>query len=90
MTDFIFQFHKTLQAAAYILQASGGRMNYANLLRLLYIADRECLAEEGDTITGDTVTGTFFKCFVSYALMLLLRVSTTGGSNTGGHCFPRI
>ena len=56
MTYFIFQFQKTLQAAAYILQAAGGQMNYIDLLKMLYIADRECLAEEGDTITGDSVS----------------------------------
>ena len=56
MTYFIFQFQKTLQAAAHVLQAAGGQMDYIDLLKLLYIADRECLAEEGDTITGDRVS----------------------------------
>jgi uncharacterized phage-associated protein len=55
MSSFVFRFDKTLQAAGMFLQLNGGRMEYMKLLKLLYIADRECLAIEGDTITGDNV-----------------------------------
>ena len=52
---FHFRFDKALQATGLFLQLNGGRMEYLKLLKLLYLADRECLAEEGDTITGDSV-----------------------------------
>ena len=53
---FIFQFQKALQAAACFLRQAGGRMSYIDLLKMLYIADRECLSCEGETITGDGVS----------------------------------
>ena len=48
-----FQFERTLQASAYLLRLDGKRMPYLRLLKLLYIADRESLAETGESITGD-------------------------------------
>ena len=54
--NFSFHFQKALQAAAYILREAGGRMGYVDLMKMLYIADRECLAAEGETITGDAVS----------------------------------
>ncbi len=53
--DFRFDFEKTLQASALILGLHGGRMESIRLLKLLYIADRELLAEAGRPITGDLV-----------------------------------
>ena len=53
---FIFHFQKALQAAAYLLRLAGGRMRYIDLLKMLYIADRECLGVEGATITGDSMS----------------------------------
>ena len=53
---FTFHFQKALQAAGYILRMADGRMNYIDLIKMLYIADRECLGEEGETITGDSVS----------------------------------
>jgi len=50
---FQFRFDKTLQAAGMFLRLNGGSMTYLRLLKLLYLADRQCLAVEGDTITGD-------------------------------------
>jgi len=50
---FRFQFDRTLQAAACLLRLDGKRMGYLRLLKLLYIADREWLAETGESITGD-------------------------------------
>jgi uncharacterized phage-associated protein len=52
--NFRFDFHKTLQASAVLLDLDANRMAYVRLLKLLYIADRELLAETGRTITGDT------------------------------------
>lgn len=31
-------------------------MDFLRLMKLLYLADRECLAEEGETITGDRMS----------------------------------
>jgi uncharacterized phage-associated protein len=52
---FRFDFDKTLQAAGVLLDADGDRMEYMRLLKLLYITDRELLAETGRTLTGDRV-----------------------------------
>ncbi len=48
-----FNFGRTLQSSAYLLRLDGKRMSYLRLLKLLYIADREWLAETGESITGD-------------------------------------
>jgi uncharacterized phage-associated protein len=50
---FRFDFNKALQAAGVLLSLDGDRMERIRLLKLLYIADRELLAEIGRTITGD-------------------------------------
>ena len=52
---FRFSFEKRLQAAGVLLGLDGDRMERIRLLKLLYIADRELLAETGRTITGDRV-----------------------------------
>jgi uncharacterized phage-associated protein len=51
--NFRFDFAKTLQAAGILLELDGSRMERLRLLKLLYIADRELLAETGRTLTGD-------------------------------------
>ncbi len=54
MIVFKFNFEKTRQAASLILQEHhGSRMEHIRLLKLLYIVDRELLAETGRTLTGD-------------------------------------
>ncbi|MGL6073231.1 MAG: Panacea domain-containing protein [Fimbriiglobus sp.] len=53
MFRFQFQFKKSLQAVGVILKAHNGKMERLRLLKLLYIADRELLAEAGCTLTGD-------------------------------------
>ena len=51
---FQFDFQKALQAVAVLLEYERmRRMSYMRLLKLLYIADRECLLLTGKTITGD-------------------------------------
>jgi uncharacterized phage-associated protein len=52
---FRFNFDKALQAAAVFLGLDGEQMERIRLLKLLYITDRELLAETGRTITGDRV-----------------------------------
>jgi uncharacterized phage-associated protein len=51
--NFRFDFEKSLQAAGCLLELHGDRMEYVRLLKLLYIADREMMAEAGAPITGD-------------------------------------
>jgi uncharacterized phage-associated protein len=48
-----FDFDRSLQAAAYLLHLEEGRMPYIRLLRLLYVAERELLAEAAMPLTGD-------------------------------------
>ena len=50
---FRFNFEKTLQAAGLLLSLDDGRMDRIRLLKLLYVADRELLAEVGRPLTGD-------------------------------------
>ena len=50
---FRFHFERALQASAYVLRLDRKKMSYLRLLKLLYIADREWLAETGESITGD-------------------------------------
>jgi uncharacterized phage-associated protein len=51
--QFRFKFVQTLQASACLLRLDSKKMSYLRLLKLLYIADREWLAETGESITGD-------------------------------------
>ena len=52
--QFNFNFDRTLQAAAYLLKlADKQEMRYIHLIKMLYIADRQFLAERGYPITGD-------------------------------------
>ena len=53
MITFKFNFEKAVQAAGVVLRLHHGRMEYLRLLKILYIADRELLAETGRTLTGD-------------------------------------
>lgn len=49
---FHFNERKTAQAAAHLLKLSGGRLNYMQLIKLLFLADRRALVENGQPITG--------------------------------------
>ena len=49
---FRFRSLKTTQGAALLLALDGRSMDRMRLLKLLYIADRELLAESGGTLTG--------------------------------------
>jgi uncharacterized phage-associated protein len=48
-----FQTLKVIQACAVLLREHEGQMSRLRLLKLLYIADRECLAESLRPVTGD-------------------------------------
>jgi uncharacterized phage-associated protein len=48
-----FDFDRSLQAAAYLLHLEEGRMPYLRLIRLMYIAERELLAQTATPLTGD-------------------------------------
>ena len=50
---FPFNDRKTAQAAAYLLHLAGGELNYMQLIKLMYLADRQMLLEHGLPITGD-------------------------------------
>jgi uncharacterized phage-associated protein len=51
--EFRFDSTRTTQASAILLKLSNGVMTRMRLMKLLYIADRELLAETGRTLTGD-------------------------------------
>jgi uncharacterized phage-associated protein len=56
LTPFRFNVEKTIQAVAFLLAQEKSRgMEYVRLLKLLYIAEREAIAESGAPITGSTV-----------------------------------
>ncbi|MHB8395122.1 MAG: Panacea domain-containing protein [Candidatus Dormibacteria bacterium] len=50
---FVFNERKAAEAAAFLLEKRGGRMEYFVLIKLLYLADRQALADNGFPITGD-------------------------------------
>ncbi len=53
---FRFNFEKALQAVGVMLRTEPShRMNYMRMLKLLYICEKESLAETGHSITGDKV-----------------------------------
>ncbi len=53
MLTYRFNFPKAFQATAVVLREHRSQMDFVRLLKLLYIADRELLAEIGRTLTGD-------------------------------------
>lgn len=54
VTEHRLNLRKTIQATGVLLRRErGSRMNYMRLLKVLYIADRECLRQLGHTITRD-------------------------------------
>ena len=48
-----FDEAKAMQAAAYFLKLRGGQMHYINLIKLLYLTDREALIRWGAPVTTD-------------------------------------
>ena len=54
MIRFKFDEKKTAQAAALLIQKSGGTLNYTKLIKMLYLADREALKLWERPISGDS------------------------------------
>ena len=52
---FPFNLKQSIQSAGFLLNLSGGHMDYMKLLKLLYISDRDYLRTNGETITGDDI-----------------------------------
>lgn len=50
---FFFDIEKAVDAAAYLLELHGGKMEWLKLLKLLYLADRTALERWNRPITGD-------------------------------------
>ncbi|GHT30392.1 hypothetical protein FACS1894214_0160 [Planctomycetales bacterium] len=72
--QFIFQFERTLQAAALLLKYAnevGHKITIIHLLKMLYIADREYLAENGYPLTGDKVAAMQYGPVLSHTFDLI-------------------
>ena len=52
---FPFEPLRTVQAAAQVVKAAGGRIDCQKLMNILYLADRSSLIETGSPITGDVM-----------------------------------
>lgn len=78
--NFRFDFTRTVQAAGVLLEfEKTRRMSYLRLLKLLYVADRELLAERGRTITGDRVVAMEHGPVLSKLLDLIKGVRPESG-----------
>ena len=55
MIRFEFDERCAAQAAAHLLDAIGGEMPYLKLIKLMYLAERRSLADDGYSITGDRI-----------------------------------
>lgn len=53
--EFHYNSRKAAQAAAYLVDLNGGRMDVYALIKVLYFADRKALCERGRPITGDVM-----------------------------------
>jgi uncharacterized phage-associated protein len=64
-------FEKSLQAAAYLLHLEEGRMPYLRLMKLMYIAERELLAQTATPLTGDICVAIEHGPVLSHVLDLI-------------------
>jgi len=71
--EFQFDPTRTTQAAAVLLDLNNGCMTRMRLLKFLYIADRELLAETGRTLTGDRAVAMNFGPVLSRTYNLMKR-----------------
>lgn len=55
MIRFEFDERRAAQAAAHLLEACGGAMPYLKLIKLMYLAERRSLTDDGYSITGDRI-----------------------------------
>jgi uncharacterized phage-associated protein len=68
---FRFNAKKAAQAANKLLQLSGGRRNYMELVKLLYLADRKALLRLDCPITGDQLVALPYGPVLSRVLNLI-------------------
>lgn len=54
MIEFLFQEPKAIEAMSYLLSLNGNSMNYMVAIKMLYLADREMLANGHISITTDS------------------------------------
>ncbi|MBI4949256.1 MAG: SocA family protein [Deltaproteobacteria bacterium] len=54
MLKFKFNEKKATEVATILLEKNGGKMNYMKLIKLMYLIDREALAEWERPLTGDS------------------------------------
>jgi uncharacterized phage-associated protein len=73
--EFRFDSTRTTQATAILLKSSNGVLSRMRLLKLLYIADRELLAETGRTLTGDLAVAMNYGPVLSHTYNLIKGVS---------------
>lgn len=62
-----------MQASSFLLKSNKGPMSRMRLLKLLYIADRELLAETGRTLTGDQAVAMNYGPVLSKTYNLIKR-----------------
>ncbi|MGH2632905.1 MAG: Panacea domain-containing protein [Tepidiformaceae bacterium] len=79
---FMFDGRKAAQAAAYLVQLNGGRMNYMVLIKLLYLGDRQALIDIGAPITGDRMVAMPHGPVLSRTYDLI----NMGAPEAGGPC----
>jgi hypothetical protein len=68
---FRFNAKKAAQAANKVLRLSGGQRNYAELVKLLYLADRKALVQLQRPITGDQLMSLPYGTVLSHILSLI-------------------
>jgi uncharacterized phage-associated protein len=71
LSAFRFDARKAAQAANKMLRLSGGRRNYMELIKLLYLADRAALLKLERPITGDCVVALKHGLVLSHVLDLI-------------------
>ena len=83
--EFVFDEEKAAQAAAYLLRRHGEPMPYIKLIKLLYLADRKALIENGYPITGDRLVSMPKGPVLSQILDLITWESRDEGSEWRKH-----
>lgn len=68
---FKFDAKKAAQAANWLLRRSGGSRNYMELVKLLYLADRQALIDLDSQITGDSLASLPQGTVLSHILNLI-------------------
>lgn len=66
-----FNYDKSLEASAYLLELEGHSMEYMRLIKLLYIAERELLAQSASPLTGDVCKAMEYGPVLSTVLDLI-------------------